>query len=37
MEWANGPDIDYSEKEKKRPQVSSAPLLGLSSIIFKHV
>ena len=33
---ANGQDIDYSEK-KKGPRASSAPVLGLFSIIFKHV
>ena len=31
---ANGQDIDYSEKYG--PRASSAPLLGLFSIIFKH-
>ena len=33
---ANGQDIDHSEKQKW-PKASSAPLLGLFSIIFKHV
>ena len=32
---ANGQDIDYYEKNG--PRTSSAPLLGLFSIIFKHV
>ena len=37
---ANGQDIDYYEKKKKKkndPMASSAPFLGLCSIIFKHV
>ena len=29
-------DIDYSEKENG-PRASSAPALGLNTIIFKHV
>ena len=33
---ANGQDIDYSEK-KNGPSSSSAPILRLFSIIFKHV
>ena len=33
---ANGQNIDYSEKENG-PRASSAPALGLNSIIFKHV
>ena len=33
---ANGQNIDYSEK-RKRPKASSAPALGLNTIIFKHV
>ena len=32
----NAQDIDYSEK-KNGSRASSAPLLGLFSIIFKHV
>ena len=32
---ASGQDIDYYEK--RWPRASSAPLLGLFSIIFKHV
>ena len=31
---ANGQNIDYSEKS---PRASSAPALGLNTIIFKHV
>ena len=36
---ANGQNIDYSEKKKKKngPRASSAPALGLNTIIFKHV
>ena len=35
---ANGQNIDYSEnKEKNGPRASSAPTLGLNTIIFKHV
>ena len=33
---ANGQNIDYSEKGKW-PKGSSAPALGLNTIIFKHV
>ena len=33
---ANGQNIDYSEKENG-PRASSAPALGLNTIIFKHV
>ena len=33
---ANGQDIDYSEK-KNGPRASSAPILGLFSLIFKQV
>ena len=33
---ANGQNIDYSEKENG-PRASSAPALGLDTIIFKHV
>ena len=33
---ANGQNIDYSEK-RKWPKGSSAPALGLNTIIFKHV
>ena len=33
---ANGQDIDYPEK-KNGPRASSAPILELFSIIFKHV
>ena len=33
---ANGQNIDYSEKENG-PKASSAPALGLNTIIFKHV
>ena len=33
---ANGQNIDYSEKEIG-PRASSAPALGLNTIIFKHV
>ena len=33
---ANGQNIDYSEKEND-PRASSAPALGLNTIIFKHV
>ena len=32
----SGQEIDYSE-EKNGPRASSAPILGLFSIIFKHV
>ena len=32
---ANGQNIDYSEKENG-PRASSAPALGLNTIIFKH-
>ena len=35
-ELANGQNIDYSEKENG-PRASSAPALGLNTIIFKHV
>ena len=36
---ANGQNIDYSEKKREEngPRVSSAPALGLNTIIFKHV
>ena len=34
---ANGQNIDYSEKKENRPRASSAPALGLNTIIFKHV
>ena len=35
---ANGQDIDYLGKRKKNgPRASSAPILGLFSVIFKHV
>ena len=34
--WANGQDIDYSEKQND-PRASSASIMGLFSIIFKHV
>ena len=35
---ANGQDIDYLGKKKKNgPRASSAPILGLFSVIFKHV
>ena len=35
---ANGHNIDYSEKRKENgPRASSAPALGLDTIIFKHV
>ena len=36
---ANGQNIDYSEKkeEENGPRASSAPALGLNTIIFKHV
>ena len=35
---ANGQNIDYSEnKEENGPRASSAPTLGLNTIIFKHV
>ena len=34
---ANGQNIDYSEnKEENGPRASSAPTLGLNTIIFKH-
>ena len=33
---ANGQNIDYSEKQNG-PRASSAPALGLNTIIFKHV
>ena len=33
---ANGQNIDYSEKGNG-PRASSAPALGLNTIIFKHV
>ena len=33
---ANGQNIDYSEK-KNGPRASSAPALGLNTILFKHV
>ena len=33
---ASGQNIDYSEKENG-PKASSAPALGLNTIIFKHV
>ena len=33
----NGQDIDYSEERKNGARASAAPLLGLFSIIFKHV
>ena len=37
---ANGQNIDYSAKKKKKekgPRASSAPALRLNTIIFKHV
>ena len=35
---ANGQNIDYSENnEENGPRASSAPTLGLNTIIFKHV
>ena len=36
---ANGQNIDYSEKKREEngPRASSAPALGLNTIIFKHV
>ena len=36
---ANGQNIDYSEKknEENGPRASSAPALGLNTIIFRHV
>ena len=34
---ANGQNIDYSEKKENDPRASSAPALGLNTIIFKHV
>ena len=35
---ANGQNIDYSEKKRRKwPMASSAPALGLNTIIFKHV
>ena len=34
---ANGQNIDYSEKGKNGPMASSAPALGLNTIIFKRV
>ena len=35
---ANGQNIDYSEnKEENGPRASSAPTLGLNTIIFQHV
>ena len=34
---ANGQNIDYSEKKENGPRASSAPALGLNTIIFKHV
>ena len=34
---ANGQNIDYSEKKENLPRASSAPALGLNTIIFKHV
>ena len=35
---ANGQNIDYSEKKKENgPRASSAPALGLNTIIFKYV
>ena len=36
---ANGQNIDYSGKKKEEngPRASSAPALGLNTIIFKHV
>ena len=40
FEWklANGQNIGYSEKKKKNgPRASSAPALGLNTIIFKYV
>ena len=36
QEMANGQNIDYSEKENGT-RASSAPALGLNTIIFKHV
>ena len=37
--FANGQNIDYSEKKKKEncPRASSVPALGLNTIIFKYV
>ena len=38
MKLANGQNIDYSEnKEENGRRASSAPTLGLNTIIFKHV
>ena len=34
---ANGQNIDYSEKKENLPRASSAPALGLNTLIFKHV
>ena len=34
---ANGQNIDYSEKKENGPRASSAPALGLNTIIFKYV
>ena len=36
LKLTNGQNIDYSEK-KNGPRASSAPALGLNTIIFKHV
>ena len=39
QELANGQNIDYSEKKKEEngQKASSAPALGLNTIIFKYV
>ena len=34
---ANGQNIDYSEEKKNGARASSAPALGLNTIIFKYV
>ena len=34
---ANEQNIDYSEKKENGPRASSAPALGLNTIIFKYV
>ena len=34
---ANGQNIDYSENKENGPRASSAPALGLNTIIFKHI
>ena len=35
--FANGQNIDYSEKKKMAQRASSVPAQGLNTIIFKHV